>query len=587
MQSQINLSELYQNDNDFLKDLKKLTKNCQKYKIYEGHLFDTAEGLYEFLSFDTEISKSLERLYLYAHINSDLDLKNTKYQEYVGKVLNLFDEISEMTSYVVPEILKNDYHLFEDYLKKYPKLKEYKNNIKRIFRDKKLVRSSEEERLISILTSTYKRPEEISELLINTDLDYGFIKDENGKKIHLTNSNYSTYLESSNRDVRKEAFEAIYAQFAKHENTFGSILATEVMNNNKIAKIRNFKSARSLSLYHNEVKDRIYDNLISGVSHNLSSIYKYFALKKNILKLDEFHLYDTYANITKEYDKKYTYEEAKDIILSSLSIMGDDYLKTLKRSFDENWIDSRIIDTKRSGAYCTCAYVTHPYVVCSYEGKLNDISTIAHELGHAMHYYYAQTNQKYQDYNYSIFVAEVASQVNEIILTDYMLKHADSKEEKKYLLDLILQRFKATIIRQTMFAEFEDMIHKLEQNGTILTKDVLTNEYLKLNHKYFGKDVIVDDDIKYECFRIPHFYYNFYVYQYATGYASAIKIADMIINKKPGAIDNYLKFLKLGSTKDPVSSLKVAGVDMLDDSLYDDVFKVFNNRLEELRSLYE
>lgn len=587
MQSQINLSELYNGDDAFLKDLSKLQNEVKKYKSFEGHIFDSPDSLYEFLTFDTKISKNLERLYLYAHINNDLDLKDAKYQDYYGKVVNLFEQIGEISAYVVPEILANDYSLFEKYAKENPKLNSYKLNIKKIFRNKKITKSKEEERIISMLTSTYGRPEEISEMLINTDLEYGTIKDETGKEVTLTNSNYSTYLESSKRDVRKDAFNKLYDEYQKHENTFGSILATEVMNNNRIARIRGFKSARSLSLYRNEVKDSIYDNLIKGVNKNLPIFYKYYELKQGILKINDFHLYDTYANITKDYNKKYTYEDAKRIILSALGIMGEDYIKTLTRAFDENWIDSRIIPTKRSGAYCTCAYDTHPYVVCSYEGKLNDISTIAHELGHAMHYYYAQTNQEYQNYDYSIFVAEVASQVNEIILTDYMLKNSKDKEEKKYLLDLILQRFKSTIVRQTMFAEFEDNIHKLEHDGTILTKDVLTDNYYELNHKYFGQNVNVDDKIKYECFRIPHFYYNFYVYQYATGYAAALKIADMLISNKPGALEGYLKFLKLGSTKDPVSSLKVAGVDMTNDKLYDDVFAVFNNRLEELRSLYE
>ncbi len=587
MQSQIDLSELYKSDELFLKDLTKVTNLIKRYHKYEGHLFDSADVLYEFLTFDTKVSRNLEKLYLYAHINSDLDLKNEKYQGYYGKVVNLLNELTEKTSFAIPEILSNDYSLFMEYLKENPKLKEYKLNIKNIFKEKKLIKSKEEERIISILSSTYQRPEEISELLINTDLDYGFIKYENGKEVHLTNSNYSTYLESTNRDIRKNVFDKLYNEFKKHENTFGAILATEVMNNNKIAKIRNFKSARSLSLFHNDIKDIIYDNLIEGVTKNLPIFYKFYELKKKILGISDFHIYDTFASITKEYNKKYTFEEAKNIILDALKVMGKDYLNVLKKAFANNWIDSRIIDSKRSGAYCTCAYDTHPYVVCSYEGKLNDISTIAHELGHAMHYYYAQTNQDYQNYNYSIFVAEVASQVNEIILTDYILKNSTDKEEKKYLLDQILQRFKATIIRQTMFAEYEDNIHTIEANGEILTKDVLTSEYLKLNHKYFGKNVTVDEMIKYECFRIPHFYYNFYVYQYATGYAAAIKIADNLINNKKGALENYLKFLKLGSTKDPISSLKVAGVDMMDAKIYDDVFKVFEKRLSQLRSLYE
>lgn len=587
MQAKIDLSELYKNDDLFLKGLNKITKEAKKYKNYEGHLFDSPEKLCEFLEYDTNISKELERLYIYAHVNNDLDLSNSKYQDYLGKVMKILNDVSEMTSYVVPEILEHTYDEFKVMMSKCPKLREYNKNIKGIFRNKKIVKSKEEEALISILTSTYNKPEDISEMLINTDFNYGTIKDEEGKEVELTNSNYSVYLESVDRRVRKEAFDAIYKQFSSHGNTFASILSTEVINNNKLAKIRNFKSARELSLYHNEIKNDIYDNLINGVHKNLNKFYPYYELKQKLLGLEDFHLYDTYANITKEYNKKYSFDEAKEIILKSLSVLGKDYIADLTKAFTDNWIDASLLKTKRSGAYCTCAYVTHPYVLTNYEERVNDISTLAHELGHAMHYYYAQKNQNYQDYSYSIFVAEVASQVNEIILTDYLLKNTNDKEEKKYLLDMILNRFKATIIRQTMFAEFEDKIHKLENDGKTLTKDLLTTEYYNLNKLYFGKNVTIDDDIKYECFRIPHFYYNFYVYQYATGYAAALKIANDIINRKSNALDNYLKFLSLGSTKDPVTSLKIAGVDMTDNKIYDDVFDVFTKKLEELRSLYE
>ncbi|MBE6155849.1 MAG: oligoendopeptidase F [Firmicutes bacterium] len=583
----VDLSELFKNDEAFLKALDKIRREIKKYRKYQGRLFISPQELNEFLSFDTNLSKELERLYIYAHVNNDLDLSDTKYSDYLGRVLKLLNDLSELSSFVVPEILEHTYDEFKQMMKICPALKNYNLNIKKIFRNKKFIKSQEEERLISILTSSYSKPEDISEMLINTDLEYGMIKDEEGKDVHLTNSNYSNYLESSNREVRKNAFEALYKEIKSHEHTFASILATEILNNNKLAKIRNFKSSREYSLYQNEVNNKIYDELIAGVHKNLPKFYEYYKLKKEILGIKDFHLYDTYANITKEYNKKYTFEEAKNILLKAMMPLGDAYVKDFTKAFNENWIDSQIIDTKKSGAYCTCAYVTHPYVVLSYEEKFNDMSTIAHELGHAMHFYYSQNSNQYQDYNYSIFVAEVASQVNEILLTDFMLKKSQDKEEKKYLLDLILQRFKSTIVRQTMFAEFEDLLHKLESEGHTLTKELITSEYYKLNKLYFGDDVIVDDEIKYECFRIPHFYYNFYVYQYATGYAAALKIAGDILNGKDNALENYLSFLRLGSTKDPISSLKVAGVDMQDSKIYDEVFAIFAKRLEELRSLYE
>lgn len=587
MESKIDLTELFSSDEKFLEGIEEANKLIKEIPKYEGHLYDSAEKLYEFLTYDVKLSKLIERLYLYAHINSDLDMTNTKYQEYVGKVINLFNEISEFTSFATSELLEKDYDYFLSLVNDYPELAEFKINMKKLFRAKKYIKSKDEEKLISILTSSYGKPEDISELLINTDLSYGTIKDENGNDVELTNSNFSTYLESSNRDVRKAAFDKMYDEIKAHENTFGGIFGTEILNNNKLAKIRGFNSAREYSLYSNDIDNKIYDELIRGVHNNLDRFYEYYKFKKKVLGLDEMHLYDTYASIVKDFDKKYTYEEAKQIVLESLKPLGEEYQKLLERAFDENWIDSRIIKTKRSGAYCTHCYDTHPYVVLSYEGKVNDISTIVHELGHAMHSYYSISNNKYQDSDYSIFVAEVASQVNEILLTDYLLKNTDDKEEKKYLLDLMLQRFKATVLRQTMFAEFEDILHKLENNGEILTKDLITNEYYKLNELYFGKDVVVDDKIKYECFRIPHFYMNFYVYQYSTGYIAAMKIALDILNGKKGAVENYIEFLKLGSTKDPVTELKQANVDIENTKVYDEVFDVFEKRLNELRCLYE
>ncbi len=587
MQDTVDLTELCKSNEDFIKRLNKIKNAIKKIKSYEGHLFDSADKLLEYLEFDTKLSMEIERIYVYAHVNGDLDLTDETFQDYNGRLSELMNQMGEICSFVLPEILAHDYQEFLTFCKQNPKLNKYKRMIKDLYRAKKFTKNKEEEALISILTSSYGKPEDISELLINTDIDYGNIKDENNQEVHLTNSNYSTYIESNDPRVRKEAFEALYAQIKAHENTFASILATEVLNNNKIAKIRGFKSARELSLYHNNINNKIYDSLIENVSNNLPRFLKYFKLKKDILGLKEFHTYDTYASITKEYDSKYTYEEAKEIILKALSVLGKDYINDLSQAFANNWIDAKIRDKKRSGAYCTCAYATHPYVVSSYEGKLEDISTLAHELGHAMHYYYAQKNNTYQDYGYSIFVAEVASQVNEIILMDYFYNNSNNKEEKKYILDNILKKFKSTIIRQTMFAEFEDEIHKLDNKGITLTKNVLTNTYYKLNQKYFGKDVIIDDDIKYECFRIPHFYYNFYVYQYATGYTAAMKIAMDIIAGKKGALENYLKFLKLGCTKNPCASLKVAGVDMTKSDIYNEVFHVLEQEIDELRRLYE
>lgn len=587
MNETIKLNDLFESDKKFEIELKKVTNYAKKIKTYKGIITNNADMLLEFLEYDVELSKRLERLYLYAHINNDLDLTNQMYQEYLGKVLNLANQISEESSFVIPEIIKVPYSKILEFEKKNSKLKEFHLELKNIYRQKKLIKSEEEEKLISILTSGYDKPEDTSELLLTTDIDYGYITDENNQKIKLTLSNFSTYLESSNQSIRKEAFSKIYEQIKKHENTFNSILTTKIIEDNRIAKIRGFSSAKDLSLYSNNIDKSIYDSLIKGIHQNLNKFYKYYDFKKKVLNLKEFHLYDTYANITTNYDKKYSYEQAKNIVLDSLKVMGKEYVDVIQKAFADNWISAFPKPNKRDGGYCTASYLAHPYVVINYEKNLNDVSTLTHELGHAMHYYYAIENNSYQNYNYSIFVAEVASQVNEIILTNYLLNKSDNIEEKKYLLDSILNRFKATMIRQTMFAEFEDKIHNLEYSGTILTKDVVQSLYYDLNKLYFGNNVYVDEEIKYECYRIPHFYYNFYVYQYATGYAAALKIAHDIILGTPKALDNYLKFLKLGSTKSPVESLRVAGIDIKDSKIYDEIFVYFDKYLQDLRSLYE
>ena len=587
MNEKIDLSALFKSDEEAKKELNALTKYSKKITSYEGKLLSSPEKLYEYLEYDSNISKRLERLYLYAHINNDLDLTNENYNNMLGSVLNFINDLNEKESFVVPELLEKDFSVIKDFIKKFPKLKEYENELKSIYKAKKYIKSKEEEKLIALLSSVYSKSEDSSELLLTTDMDFGYITNEKGEKVKLTISNFSTYIKSSSQSVRLNAFENLYKEIAHYENTFNSIYTTKVMSNNKIAKIRGFKTARSLSLYCNNIKNDIYDNLINGIKNNLPVFYKYYDLKKKVLGLKELHIYDTYANITKGFDKTYSYDEAKNLVLSSLEVMGKDYVSTVKKAFDERWIDVLPKKNKREGGYCTCAYLAHPYVVINYEGKLDDVSTLIHELGHAMHYYYAQNYNTYEDYNYSIFVAEVASQVNEIILTNYMLNHTDDVNEKKYILDSILQRFKATMVRQTMFAYFEDNIHNKEISGEVLTKELVQKEYLDLNKLYFGPNVVVDDYIKYECYRIPHFYYNFYVYQYATGYAAALKIANDIINKKAGSLESYIKFLKIGSKLDPVKSLKVAGVDMESPTLYDEVFAFCDKIRKELEDLYE
>ena len=365
------------------------------------------------------------------------------------------------------------------------------------------------------------------------------------------------------------------------------ILRYQVEKDVASAKIRKFKNSLEASLFSNEIDLKVYHNLIDAVHQNLKPLYKYWDLKSKILNIPDFHIYDSYADIKNDSGKKYSFDEAKDLVLKAVSPLGEEYVKDISKSFTDKWIDSCNNDGKRGGAYCTACYDVHPYVLLSYEGILQDVSTLAHELGHAMHYYYACQNQKYQDYGYSIFVAEVASQVNEILLSRYLLDKSSEKEEKLKIIDDLLQKFKSTIYRQTMFAEFELFIHEYTEKGGVLTYQNMCDKYLELNKLYFGPHVIIDDEIQYEWERIPHFYMNFYVYQYATGFAAAIYLANAIYDGNTKIRDNYLEFLKLGCSKNPIDSLKVAGVDMTKSTVINEAIKFMNSLLIEYTKLQE
>lgn len=573
----INLTELFDSNEKFLNEISLLEKEIYKIKKYKGTLLN---NLYETLKLDSDIEKRLERLFIYAHINNDIDLSDDLYNKYYGMVIKLNREYSEYSSYIVPELMSYDYKDIEKLYDKDKRLLEYEIILKDIFRKKKYILSEKEEKLLSMMSDTFSVPEDTFSKLTDVDLKFGSIKDENNKKVEITNNNYATYLESNNRLVRKNAFKTLYKGYENIINTNSELLSGEVKLHNRIAKIRGYNSSLEASLISNNVTDEVYKTLLKSIENNLSIIHKQWKIRKKVLEVDKLHIYDTYVPLVENYNKKYSFDEGKELVLNALKPLGDDYVVLLKKAFDERWIDVYPTKNKRMGGYCTACYLTHPYVFLNFDGRFDEVSTIAHELGHAMHYYYAINNNSYQNYGYTIFVAEVASQVNELLLSYYMLDEAKENQEKLYIIDELLKRFKASVVRQTMFSEFELEIHNLEQNGEILTKDLMCKNYYELNKKYYGKIVTVDKEIMYEWSRIPHFYYNFYVYQYATGYVAAMKIANDIYNKKENALENYKKFLKLGCTKDPVESLKVAGVDLTKEEIYDEAFKEFDKTLD-------
>ncbi len=579
-----NVNDLYNSDSECEKELKQIEAELTKFEKYKGKILESSDKLLSLLELDKDISKRIEKTFIYAHINNDADTLDTNYQELFGKAKNTYTKYLEATSYIVPELLQSDYSKVDGYISICNGLKEYERNLKHIFRNKEHILSSEVEACLSSLSNLMEAPDEIMSSLTDSDFKFDNII-VNGEEVELNESNYSVYLRHSDRNVRKMAFESLYKTYANFKTTLATILRSEVNKNVVNAKLRKFNTSLEAALFSNEIDKKVYTNLIESVHKNLKSLYKYWDLKKKMLGLDELHIYDTYADISINSSKKYSYEDAKDLVLKAVEPLGDTYLNDIKKSFDEGWIDSCNNEGKRGGAYCTACYSVHPYVLLSFEGLLNDVSALAHELGHAMHYYYACKYQNYQDYGYSIFVAEVASQVNEILLCRYLLEHTNSKTEKIKIVDDLLQKYKSTIYRQTMFAEFELFIHEFSESGEILTSQNMCDKYYDLNKLYFGKNVIIDEEVKYEWERIPHFYMNFYVYQYATGFTAAVKLANAIYDGDKDIRDKYLEFLKLGCTKNPIESLKIAGVDMTSSKVFDDAIIFMDKLIKDYEEL--
>lgn len=579
------LTTIYKTDQDWYKDYEILDKEITKIESFKGHILDSDETLLEYLKESDKLERKLYKLYYYAHLKYDQDTTNAKYQEMEGKITLLLNKYSELTSYVCPEFMQNDFDYVKSLIDRNPLLKEYEHNLENFYRSKGHNLSYEEERILNILSDALTKSQDTFEALTDTDIKFGKIKDENGKYIELTESNWSVLARSKDRNVRKKAFKLLYKRYSELKNTLASTFSGNIETLIKMAKIRNFGSSLEASLFNDNVTPKIYNNLIDTVHKNLDALYDYYKLKKEVLNLDELHLYDIYVPLDDKYNKTYTFEEARDLVFKALAPLGSEYLEILKKEFDEKWIDVYNNVGKRTGAYSSGFYDTNPFILLNYEGKLDDVSTLVHESGHSIHTYLSCKNNTYANSSYQIFVAEVASTVNEMLLRLYLIDNSKDDDEKLYILSQILELFKSTIFRQTMFAEFERDMHKLKEDGEILTSELLCNKYYELNKLYFGCDVVVDKEIEYEWERIPHFYYNFYVYKYAIGLAAACKIACDIYNKKAGSLEGYMKFLKSGGSNYPVEELKYAGIDVNGEEVIEDSIKLFRNVLDEYKTL--
>lgn len=580
-----NLDVIYSNTTEFDKDYDLVIDKINSLKKYENTMMDNSDNFYNSIRLSFEIERLIDKLYCYANLSFDLDTSNNNKQELCEKISNLRSKYSENSYFIVPSILKNDYGVIEKYMKENPLIKDYEISIKEIYRYKEHTLSDTEEKLLSSIGKMVGNSYDTYELFKDCDMSFDSIEDENGKKVELNNSNYSLYIESKDRRVRKDTFNTLYKEYKKYTNTFASLISSNMKELSTLAKINKYNSAIEMSLFADDVDIKVYNNLIDSVHKHINYIYDYYKLKKVILNLDDIHLYDVYVPIGNILDKKYSYEEAKEVILKVLEVFGDEYITKVKEALDNRWIDVYPTKNKRTGGYSGGSYDTYPYILLNYQDKYNDMSTLIHEMGHSMHSYYSRNYNDYQNSEYRIFVAEVASTVNELLLSHYLLEHSSDVEEKKYILNNLMELYRATIYRQTMFAEFERDISSIIDNDGALTADKLSNMYYDLNKFYFGDGVVVDDEIRYEWERIPHFYYDFYVYKYATGLSAATAIVKGILDKKENAVENYIDFLKCGSRLSPIESLKVAGVDLTNSSVVDTALDEFKNILDMYKSM--
>ena len=577
---------IYKDVDSFNKDLKKVELEIEKLIELSEVFTESSEKFKEFFIQDEVVSRLLDKLAIYAHCKNDEDKTNSKYQEIKGKITNLYAEYSEKTSSVIPNILKMNREVVYQYINEQEDLKPYKHFLDMILSKKEHVLGEDIEKVLSAYQPVLSASGSTSTYLTDADLEFGTIEDEKGEKIEFNEANYSTLIVSEDRTLRKNAFEKLYNTYGKVKNTLTSTYSTTVNNDSITSRLRNYNSSIEMYLKPKNIPIELYNNLIKVVRNNLDVLYEYYDLKKEILNLDEFHLYDTYVKVIKDSNKKYTFDEAKDIVIDALSIYGEDYTKVLKSAFTDGWIDKYPNKGKRSGAYSTGSYDTLPYVLLNYTNEYNDVSTLAHELGHSMHSYFAVKNNPYITADYPIFLAEIASTTNELLLSHYMYEKSNNKLEKLNILNEKLDLFKATIFRQTMFAEFEKNAHEYVDNKNVLTSDYLCDMYYKLNKDYFGDNVVIDEEIKYEWLRIPHFYTPFYVYQYATSLSISCYVSQNIINDTPGFKDRYIEFLSSGGRDYPLEVLKIIDIDLTDTKVFESAIDEFRKTLEEFKRIY-
>ena len=578
------ISDIYATDELWEEDLAKAKELIPPYANFVGKLGQAPEDLLAFCEMEEKVAVIADALGNYAMRRSDEDARVSKYQAMVGRLMSTYVELTSASSFATPEIMAISDETMEKFYADCPKLERYRRYLTDVRRLREHVLSPQEEKLLAAAGEMANAPDTIYGMFNDADIVFPDVEDSKGEKHPLSQGTYIAHMESDDRVLRKNAFEGLYHTYGSFKNTISAVLSSQVKQLEFFAKARKYNSSLEAALSNTNVPVAVYTNLIEAVHKNLDKMHRYVDLRKKLLGVDELHMYDLYCPLISGVDKKAGIDEAKQVIYDALAPLGDDYRKILKEGFDSRWIDVYENAGKRSGAYSAGAKV-HPFVLMNYTGTLDSQFTLAHEMGHALHSYLSNRTQTPLDADYVIFVAEVASTCNEALFMEYLLSKTTDKKERAYLINHFLEQFRTTLYRQTMFAEFEMNIGKMSQEGTSLTPEVLNAEYRRLNRLYFGENIVLDDEIDMEWMRIPHFYYNYYVFQYATGYAAAIALSRRILKEGESAVKDYLGFLSGGCSKSPIDLLKGAGVDMSTTAPVEEALKLFGELIDEMDEL--
>ncbi len=575
------IEKVYSDKKQWEEDFNNLKDMAKGLQDFQGKLNDP-KMLLEFLKLDEKVSRLGEKLLVYAYLKADEDTANNANQAFKNKIEAYFAELSAMSAFFIPEILSYPEETIKNAINEVPELKMYELMMDRILKRKPHTLSKEMEEMLASVSDALNAPASIFSILTNADMTFPTIKDENGNEVELTEGNYSIFIKSKDRRVRKEAFEALFNTYYKFKNTLATSLTSSIKNFSFLAKKRNYKSSIESSLKPNDIPVEVYDNVIKTINDNLDSLHRYVKVKKELLGLDEIHMYDLYVPVIDTPKEHIEFSKAVDMVNDALKPLGEEYLNIFNSGIKDRWIDIYENKGKRKGAYSWGTYDTMPYVLLNYNHELNDVSTLAHEMGHSIHSYYSRKEQPYIYANYTLFCAEVASTVNENLLINDLIKKETDKDKRLYLINTQLEQIRTTVFRQVMFAEFEKITHEKIDAGHPLTSEDLCKIYHDLNVKYFGEDMVIDKEIDMEWARIPHFYSDFYVYQYATGYSAANSFVKQILENGEEAVEKYKGFLKAGGSDYPINILKNAGVDMTTPKPIEDTIKRFNELLDML-----